>query len=75
MDVPHPDVPMADLAADMVPTSYLNQGDSSHTLSGVKRQSSQFPQAGVERTKPLYFTPNFPSYAICLAPHAIQKTR
>lgn len=51
--MPHPHVPKANLAADVAPTSYLKQRDSSHTLSSVKGQSSQFPQAGVEEDKAL----------------------
>lgn len=51
--VPHSHVPKADLAADVAPTSYLKQGDSSHTLSSVKGQSSQFPQVDVEEDKAL----------------------
>lgn len=51
--MPHPHVPKANLAADVAPTSYPKQRDSSHTLSSVKGQSSQFPQAGVEEDKAL----------------------
>lgn len=58
--VPHPDVPMADLAADVALTSYLKQENSSHAASRVKGQRSQFLQAGVERTKPPYCILNCP---------------
>lgn len=60
MDVPHSDVPMADVAAAVAPTCHLRPGDSSRSLSGVKGQSqhpSDSHRQAWRMTKPSYRMP------------------
>lgn len=57
MKVTHSDVHMADVAAAVVPTFYLKQGDSRHSLSSMKGQSkhpSDSHGQAWQRTKPSY---------------------